>query len=105
MTYLLIIVLLVVVVSAVVYWCYIDESWAIWCLYSATLCLVVGLLLSRPVFQGQIYSEFTKEVNMKEIPMEGVKKIRVQCEIVYKDGKLDAITLIPQTTSSSVYRP
>ena len=43
--------------------------------------------------------DLIKEVNLQQVSVKGQNTFRSQVLIVYKDGKLDKITLIPKTTT------
>lgn len=70
-----------------------------WIFYLVTLagltCYSVGAGIDK---KAEIYKALTKEVNLQQVVVQGQNGFRAQVQIVYKDGKLDSITLVPKTT-------
>lgn len=46
--------------------------------------------------------DFTKEVMMTEVPVQGIYVANATIQITYKNGKLDKVELVPATTKKSV---
>jgi len=47
-----------------------------------------------------IHKLLTRDVDMQQVPMKGQKIFRAQVQIIYKDGKVETVKLIPGTTTS-----
>ena len=55
----------------------------------------LGAELTR---EEKILRNFTKEVNLQQVAVKGSNSFRAQVQIVYEDGKLKYVALVPNTT-------
>ncbi|HPN96865.1 MAG TPA: hypothetical protein PLK35_03795 [Candidatus Moranbacteria bacterium] len=58
----------------------------------------IGIKAGYEAQISQIYRNFSREVDFRRVTMKGQNNFRAQIEIIYKDGELDRIILVPKTT-------
>jgi uncharacterized membrane protein YfcA len=48
--------------------------------------------------KSNVEKDIAKEVDLRQVSVSGQKNFRAQVQIIYKDGKLDSVVLMPKTT-------
>ena len=46
----------------------------------------------------KIYDALAKDVNLKQVVVQGQNDFQAKVQITYRDGKLDSVELVPETT-------
>jgi len=84
--------------------CVISLAKERWLTFLFSIIAIVGYC-SLFVLSGEnifLAEKLSKEVNLQQVSVKGQNVFNSQISLVYKDGKLDKITLVPNTTTPEV---
>lgn len=64
--------------------------------------IVIGIICLVGDYSKQaektVLSKLAQEVKLEQVPVSGQRDFNAQIHLLYKDGKLDTVTLVPNTT-------
>jgi hypothetical protein len=62
--------------------------------------IVVGYCVTifSLIVEDKITRKFAKDVNARQVSIQGENVFRAQVQITYQDGKLKSVNLVPETT-------
>jgi hypothetical protein len=63
--------------------------------------MILGILAGGNTAKDSYKEDLSKDVNMQQVPKHGMKSFYAIIQLSYKDGKLDSISLIKNTTTTS----
>jgi hypothetical protein len=71
----------------------------------AGLILVYVTLVTTMKVGGEVLrNELSKEVNLQQVTVKGQSNFYAKVQLIYKDGKLDTVTLVSKTTVPEVVK-
>ena len=99
-TTMVIFALCIIVTAGCVYYSLNEKSnlrlmYGFFAIFTALLTLVFAASLGKDFLR----EELAKEVTLEQVPLKGQKNFTAVIQIVYKDGKLDSLSLSPKTTT------
>lgn len=70
----------------------------VWWFVGGVVIYIVTFICTIPIHGNAVYEKIAKGVSMEQVTVKGQKKFIAQVEIIYKDGELESIVLVPGTT-------